>query len=97
VARRLPACSHMKRRQFNTMFGAAGLSLSQKSLAMERSVALVQPDVIQLSKNDWMPNNEQLPVLLYRNAVSIEGQDPAAFFGVIPTQRLAATMARWRL
>jgi uncharacterized protein YjlB len=47
---------------------------------MEPSVALTEPDVIQLSKNGWMPNNEHLPVLLYRNAVSIEGHDPAAFF-----------------
>jgi hypothetical protein len=62
----------MKRRQFNTMLGAAGLSLSEKSHAMESSVVPVPPEVIQLSKNGWMPNNENLPVLLYRNAVSIE-------------------------
>jgi uncharacterized protein YjlB len=70
----------MKRRQFNTMLGAAGLGLSQNSHAMEPSVALTQPAVIQLSKNGWMPNNEHLPILLYRNAVSIEGHDPAALF-----------------
>jgi len=62
------------------MLGAAGLSLSQHSHAMEPSAAQVQPEAIQLSKNGWMPNNEQLPVLLYRNAVTIQGQDPAALF-----------------
>jgi len=61
------------------MLGAAGLSLSQKSHAMERSAALADPEVIQLSKNGWMPNNDQLPVLLYRNAITAEGHDPAAF------------------
>ena len=62
------------------MLGAAGLGLSQNSHAIEPSVALTQPDVIQLLKNGWMPNNEHLPVLLYRNAVSIEDHDPAASF-----------------
>ncbi len=62
------------------MLGAAGLGLSQNSHAMEPRVAQLQPDVIQLSKNGWMTNNEHLPVLLYRCAVSIEGQDPAALF-----------------
>ncbi len=28
----------------------------------------VKPEVLQLSRNDWMPNNEVLPVLLYRGA-----------------------------
>jgi uncharacterized protein YjlB len=36
--------------------------------------------MIQLSRNGWMPNNEHLPVLLYRNAVAVEGPDPAALF-----------------
>ncbi len=62
------------------MLGAAGLSLSRKSDAMGPSVAPVQPDFIRLSKNGWMPNNEQLPVLLYRSAISIGSHDPAAFF-----------------
>jgi len=65
----------MRRRQFNTMLGAAGLALSQKGHAGEAS-----PEVIQLSRNGWMPNNDHLPVLLYRNAVRCEGGDPAALF-----------------
>ncbi len=64
----------MKRRRFTTMLGAAGISLSKQLQASEA------PEVIQLSRNGWMPNNEHLPVLLYRHAVAIEGSDPAVLF-----------------
>jgi uncharacterized protein YjlB len=40
----------------------------------------VQAETIQLARNGWVPNNERLPVLLYRNAIAIEGDDPAAIF-----------------
>lgn len=64
----------MKRREFNTMLSAAGLSLSH---ALADPVA---PQVFQLTRNGWMPNNERLPVLLYRNAIEVEGNAPAAEF-----------------
>jgi uncharacterized protein YjlB len=38
------------------------------------------PQVLQLAANGWMPNNPHLPVLLYRDAVAIVGNDPAAAF-----------------
>ena len=38
------------------------------------------PEVLQLSANGWMPNNPRLPVLIYRNAVAAEQDDPAASF-----------------
>ncbi len=38
------------------------------------------PETLQFAANDWMPNNPRLPVLLYRNAVSATGNDPAAAF-----------------
>lgn len=34
----------------------------------------------KLGRNGWMPNNEHLPVLLYRSAVDASGSDPAARF-----------------
>jgi hypothetical protein len=42
---KLLRCSniHMKRRQFNTMLGGVGLSLSQSNHAMQPSVAQVEP------------------------------------------------------
>jgi uncharacterized protein YjlB len=38
------------------------------------------PQVLRLSRNGWMPNNEHLPVLLYRGAFVTGGDDPAARF-----------------
>lgn len=42
--------------------------------------ATPMPEVLQLVQNDWVPNNPRLPVLLYRAAVEISGDDPAARF-----------------
>jgi uncharacterized protein YjlB len=36
--------------------------------------------MLRLSRNGWMPNNEHLPVLLYRQAMQTQGDDPAAQF-----------------
>ncbi|WP_246237936.1 hypothetical protein [Pseudomonas akapageensis] len=33
-----------------------------------------------LEPNGWVPNNPRLPVLIYANAIAIEGSDPAAQF-----------------
>ena len=38
------------------------------------------PEVLQFAANGWMPNNPRLPVLIYRNAVAAEQNDPAAAF-----------------
>jgi uncharacterized protein YjlB len=39
-----------------------------------------EPEVLKLVRNGWMPNNEYLPVLLYRAALSPAGIDPASEF-----------------
>lgn len=59
---------------------AAALSLPGQGRAAEASAVSIHPEVIQLSRNGWMPNNERLPVLLYPNAVSLKDPDPAALF-----------------
>src|SRR6201989_3720534 len=38
------------------------------------------PEILRLSRNGWMPNNEHLPVLLYRGVMHGEGDDAAARF-----------------
>ena len=38
------------------------------------------PEAVLLERNDWVPNNPRLPVLLYRAAIEISGRDPAARF-----------------
>jgi hypothetical protein len=58
----------MDRRKFVTAVGAAvGSSL----IASERAGAESAPQMLRLSRNGWMPNNEEFPVLLYRRAFAM--------------------------
>ncbi|MER2104793.1 MAG: cupin, partial [Pseudomonas atacamensis] len=41
---------------------------------------MTEVQTLLLERNDWVPNNPRLPVLIYRRAVAIEGNDPAARF-----------------
>jgi len=43
----------------------------------------VEPEVLRLERNGWMPNNPHLPVLLYRAAFPARSQDRAACLGVL--------------
>jgi hypothetical protein len=38
------------------------------------------PEVLRLSRNGWVPNNEHLPVLLYRGVQDAQNADPALRF-----------------
>jgi uncharacterized protein YjlB len=76
--------SRIDRRKFNTIL--AGLGLASAGSAFGRSRPAGEPEILQLSRNGWMPNNDHLPVLLYREAIDSSGEDPAARFEAIFVQ-----------
>src|ERR1700751_3790898 len=64
----------MQRRHFNAMLTAAGLTMPL------RARYNTEPEVLKLVRNGWMPNNEHLPVLLYRGAMEPSQGDAASEF-----------------
>jgi len=69
----------MNRRHFSSVLAALGL-LPLRSVFSEANKAAgnsEQPELLHLSRNGWMPNNEKLPVLLYRGVFTPQGEDPA--------------------
>jgi len=67
----------MQRRQFNAILSAVGATM-----AIEAGT-ISEPEVLTLTRNGWMPNNEFLAVLLYRGALSPPAGDPAAGFEAV--------------
>lgn len=77
----------MDRRAFTAMLGGLGLSslrafggASEGTVVGDGSGGAGDPEILRLSRNGWMPNNEHLPVLLYRGVMHAEGDDAAARF-----------------
>ena len=64
----------MDRRKFGVLL-AAGVG------APRMFAAVVKPELLQLNRNGWMPNNEALPVLLYRGAFAATGDVASAMEG----------------
>lgn len=71
----------MDRRRFYAIFAALNLAPAATIFADGGSGRRSpEPETLRLSRNGWMPNNERLPVLLYRAAIDVSGEDPAARF-----------------
>jgi uncharacterized protein YjlB len=67
------------------MLTALGLVPALSGLQAEGAMTgssggVADPQILRLSRNGWMPNNEHLPVLLYRHVLPTGGTDPAARF-----------------
>ena len=77
----------MDRRAFAAMLGALGLGSTRVLRAAPEGVvtgggsgSAKDPEVLQLSRNGWMPNNEHLPVLLYCGVMQSRGDEAASRF-----------------
>jgi uncharacterized protein YjlB len=75
----------MDRRAFTTMLGALGLGGTRIFAAAPEGAVTGggganDPEILRLSLNGWMPNNEHLPVLLYRGVMQARGDEAASRF-----------------
>lgn len=76
ISKDLPS-SPLDRRRFTTLLTAVGLTAPQAVLSQARTG---EPEILQLSRNAWVPNNERLPVLIYHSVLDVSGSDLAARF-----------------
>jgi uncharacterized protein YjlB len=61
-------------------------ALSAEGAIIGSSGGARDPQILRLSRNGWMPNNEHLPVLLYRGVLHGQGDDPASTFEAVFTR-----------
>jgi uncharacterized protein YjlB len=70
--------TEMDRRRFGALLAAAGAGLGGAHAVFGAEAAGGAPEVLRLEKNGWMPNNQQLPVLLYRGVFPAGSSDMAS-------------------
>lgn len=74
----------LSRRRFSRVLAAIGFSPALSALHAEGGAGSgsqespAEPRVLRLGRNGWMPNNDRLPVLLYRGIPDLTFADAAA-------------------
>lgn len=77
-----------ERRRFNLLLASIGLMLPGQSMFAARVSGAhprplrpdMQPKALHLSRNDGVPNNLRLPVVVYPNVIRSSGAGPAGAF-----------------
>ncbi|MDG6094256.1 cupin [Acetobacter sp. AN02] len=70
----------MERRTFNSILTGLGLSFGAGRVRAAAAATPARTEHFILRQNDWVPNNQELPVILWRNALPVSGDDPASAF-----------------
>jgi uncharacterized protein YjlB len=68
--------------------------LGLESKLKTRAMSGTEPEVMSFARNGWVPNNEDLPVLLYRGAINVRRDHPAS--GMEKTFRRHGWPPQWR-
>lgn len=63
----------MDRRSFNRMAAIAAAGSGVRGLGAGSAPESSAPESFILGRNGWMPNNDRLPVVLYRGAITARG------------------------
>ena len=66
----------LDRRRFQALLASLGIMLTAARADAAGPNATVESFL--LAPNDWVPNNQRLPVILYRAALPVAGHDPAS-------------------
>lgn len=74
---------NLDRRQFQALLAGLGIGMTAGGALASSSHAQVSSFL--LPANGWVPNNQHLPVILYRTAVPVTGEDPASAFEALFT------------
>ncbi len=67
---------NLDRRQFQALLASLGIMLTRTGAEAAGLDGTVESFL--LARNGWVPNNDRLPVILYRAALPVAGDDPAS-------------------
>jgi uncharacterized protein YjlB len=79
--------NYLDRRRFSSLLAAFALAPARNPFGdVPSGGRSAEPEVLHLSRNGWVPNNDQLPVLLYHDVFNPQQQDPASYFETLFTR-----------